>query len=111
MTQLEQSDPEIGRSIQLGDVTVNVHDVGAGPPVLLIHGSGLGARRYLVMDDSRRRARDGFPSLPQDAVVGCMHMFPVSRKEGSGQSIRRMLVSRAGSMTLLIRPDSYGRKP
>lgn len=40
MTQREQSDPEIGRSIQLGDVTVNVHEVGAGPPVLLIHESG-----------------------------------------------------------------------
>ena len=46
MTQREQSDPEIGRSIQLGDVTVNVHEVGAGPPVLLIHESGPGVTAF-----------------------------------------------------------------
>ena len=36
------SNPEIGQSLQLGDVTTNVHDLGSGSPVLLIHGSGPG---------------------------------------------------------------------
>ena len=36
------SNPEIGQSLQLGDVTTNVHDQGTGSPVLLIHGSGPG---------------------------------------------------------------------
>ena len=36
------SNPEIGQSLQLGDVTTNVHDQGSGSPVLLIHGSGPG---------------------------------------------------------------------
>lgn len=42
----EVTDPEIGRQIQLGDISANVLDVGAGPPVLLIHGSGPGVTAF-----------------------------------------------------------------
>jgi len=46
LTKQPQSNPEIARSITLGDLTANVHDVGSGPPVLLIHGSGPGVTAY-----------------------------------------------------------------
>ena len=36
------ANPEIGQSITAGGITTNYHDVGSGPPVLLIHGSGPG---------------------------------------------------------------------
>lgn len=38
--------PEIGRGIATGPVVTNYHDVGAGAPVLLIHGSGPGVSAW-----------------------------------------------------------------
>ncbi len=38
--------PEIGRQLQLGDCTINFHDVGQGEPILLIHGSGPGVTAW-----------------------------------------------------------------
>lgn len=38
--------PEIGRSIQTGNVLTNYHDVGQGAPVLLLHGSGPGVSAW-----------------------------------------------------------------
>lgn len=40
------SNPEIGRRIVAGGLDTNYHDVGDGPPVLLIHGSGPGVTAY-----------------------------------------------------------------
>ncbi len=40
------NNPEIGRSIATGAVLTNYHDVGAGAPVLLLHGSGPGVSAY-----------------------------------------------------------------
>ncbi|WP_334046575.1 alpha/beta fold hydrolase [Burkholderia cepacia] len=40
------SNPEIGRRIVAGGIDTNYHDVGDGPPVLLIHGSGPGVTAY-----------------------------------------------------------------
>jgi pimeloyl-ACP methyl ester carboxylesterase len=40
------SDPEIGRSIEAAGIKTNYHDVGSGPPVVLIHGSGPGVTAY-----------------------------------------------------------------
>jgi 2-hydroxymuconate-semialdehyde hydrolase len=40
------SNPEIGRSIQCGRVLTNYQDVGAGEPVLLLHGSGPGVSAW-----------------------------------------------------------------
>lgn len=40
------ANPEIGRSIQTGAIQTNYQDVGSGPPVLLIHGSGPGVSAF-----------------------------------------------------------------
>ncbi|MDP3659227.1 alpha/beta fold hydrolase [Phenylobacterium sp.] len=46
MSQTEVSPPEIGKSLEAGGVSTNYHDHGAGPPVLLIHGSGPGVSAW-----------------------------------------------------------------
>ena len=38
MTQAKAS-PEIGKSIQVGNIKTNYHEAGSGEPVILIHGS------------------------------------------------------------------------
>ncbi|MCA8202531.1 MULTISPECIES: alpha/beta fold hydrolase [Burkholderia] len=40
------TNPELGRRIVAGGLDTNYHDVGDGPPVLLIHGSGPGVTAY-----------------------------------------------------------------
>jgi 2-hydroxymuconate-semialdehyde hydrolase len=42
----EQTNPEIGKSIVAGGVTVNYHDMGEGNPVVFIHGSGPGVTAW-----------------------------------------------------------------
>lgn len=43
---MTEQNPEIGRSITIDGTTTNYHDVGEGPPVLLIHGSGPGVSAF-----------------------------------------------------------------
>lgn len=40
------TNPEIGRTVQAGGIATNLHDVGSGAPVLLIHGSGPGVSAW-----------------------------------------------------------------
>lgn len=40
------TNPEIGRSVNAAGITTNLHDVGQGPPLLLIHGSGPGVSAW-----------------------------------------------------------------
>lgn len=40
------SNPEVGKTIVAAGIQTNVHDVGTGRPVLLIHGSGPGVSAY-----------------------------------------------------------------
>lgn len=40
------SEPEIGSTIQAAGIRTNYHDVGAGSPILLIHGSGPGVSAW-----------------------------------------------------------------
>ncbi|HEX4891629.1 MAG TPA: alpha/beta hydrolase [Alphaproteobacteria bacterium] len=44
MSSLQQ--PEIGKSIRVGGVNTNYHDMGSGAPLVLIHGSGAGVTAY-----------------------------------------------------------------
>lgn len=74
----DQSNPEIGLSIQSGDIRTNYHDLGAGEPVLLLHGSGPGVSAWAnwrltfeaLRDDFRLLAPDlagfGFTGFPED---------------------------------------------
>lgn len=59
--------PEIANTRVVGDVSINYHDVGAGPPVLLIHGSGPGVTAWanwrLVIPELSRRARVIAPDM------------------------------------------------
>lgn len=69
--------PEIGRSVRTGPFLTNYHDVGAGAPILLLHGSGPGVSAFanwrLVIDrlgsTHRLLAPDfagfGFTEVPQ----------------------------------------------
>ena len=43
---MNADDPEIGRYVRTGDYLTNVHDRGAGAPVMLIHGSGPGVSAW-----------------------------------------------------------------
>ena len=42
----EQRNPEIGRTISAAGIETNLHDVGTGQPVMMIHGSGPGVSAY-----------------------------------------------------------------
>lgn len=54
-------DPEVARTLEHGPFTTNYHDVGEGPPVLLIHGSGPGVTAFanwrLVMPELAKSHR------------------------------------------------------
>lgn len=64
---MSQPSPEIGRSLQTGTVTTNYHDVGAGPVLLLLHGSGPGVSAWanwrLLIGDLSDRFRIIAPDL------------------------------------------------
>ena len=61
------SNPEIGRRVRTGAFDTNVHDLGTGAPVLLIHGSGPGVSAWanwrLVMPELARRRRVVAPDM------------------------------------------------
>lgn len=62
------SSPEIGDGIDVGGVRTNYHDVGAGSPVLLVHGSGPGVSAWanwrLTLPALAERFRVVAPDLP-----------------------------------------------
>ena len=59
--------PEIAESVLAAGIRTNVHDVGSGPPVLLIHGSGPGVSAWanwrLVMPELAQRSRVIAPDM------------------------------------------------
>ena len=61
------SNPEIAKSVLAAGIRTNVHDLGSGPPVLLIHGSGPGVSAWanwrLVMPELARQARVIAPDM------------------------------------------------
>ncbi len=74
------SNPEIGKQIACGGVLTNYHDVGMGPPVLMLHGSGPGVSAWAnwrltiqaLQQDFRVLAPDlagfGYSETPADFV-------------------------------------------
>jgi 2-hydroxymuconate-semialdehyde hydrolase len=73
------NNPEIGQRVRTGTFHTNLHDNGAGPPLLLVHGSGPGVSAWanwrLVMPTLAQRRRVlapdmlgfGFTDRPADA--------------------------------------------
>ena len=61
------SNPEIGRSVTAAGIRTNLHDIGQGPPILMIHGSGPGVSGWanwrLNMPVLAQRARVIAPDM------------------------------------------------
>ncbi|WP_338456788.1 alpha/beta hydrolase [uncultured Alteromonas sp.] len=59
--------PEIGRTIDVNGIKTNLHDIGTGPPVMLIHGSGPGVTAWanwrLVMPELSKNYRVIAPDM------------------------------------------------
>ncbi len=64
---MTQASPEIARTIRAAGIETNYHDVGAGDPVLMIHGSGPGVSAWanwrLVMPTLAEQARIIAPDM------------------------------------------------
>lgn len=60
--------PEIGKTIQAGDISTNYHDEGQGHPLLLMHGSGPGVTAWanwrLVIPHMAQHFRVIAPDMP-----------------------------------------------
>lgn len=64
---MSQGNPEIGRSVDVGGLRTNYHDLGNGAPLLMIHGSGPGVSGWvnwrMVMNDLARDRRVIIPDM------------------------------------------------
>lgn len=64
---MSNTHPEIGQTITAAGIATNLHDLGSGFPVLLIHGSGPGVSAYanwrLVMPELAKQARVIAPDM------------------------------------------------
>jgi len=82
-----QSNPEIARSVQLGDLTANVHDVGSGPspdeltamriPTMLVHGRD---DKVIPLSSSQQLA-EHIPSARLAVLPGCGHWVQIERTD------------------------------
>ncbi len=67
MSTINTPNPEVAKSVLANGIRTNVHDVGQGPPVLMIHGSGPGVTAWanwrLVMPELARQARVIAPDM------------------------------------------------
>src|SRR3546814_15583835 len=62
--QMTNANAEVGRMVRAGSIDTNLHDVGAGKPVLLVHGSGPGVTawanwRTVMRSEERRVGKEG----------------------------------------------------
>ncbi|AOI59200.1 alpha/beta fold hydrolase [Burkholderia diffusa] len=121
------ANPELGRRIVAGGLDTNYHDLGDGPPVLLIHGSGPGVTAYanwrltmpalagqfrVIAPDmagfgETERPRDYVYSMDHwvDHALGLLDALGVERAHVIGNSFGGAL-----ALALAIRaPDRVGR--
>jgi 2-hydroxymuconate-semialdehyde hydrolase len=67
MSASNSDNPEIAKTVLAAGIRTNVHDVGSGPPVLMIHGSGPGVSAWanwrLVMPELAKQARVIAPDM------------------------------------------------
>ncbi len=63
---MSDTNPEIGKQVQCGAITTNYHDVGEGPPVLLLHGSGPGVSAWANWRQTIGTLKNGFRMLAPD---------------------------------------------
>ena len=82
MTAPTPSSPEIARALPLGPCTINVHDVGEGEPILLIHGSGPGVTAWAnwrgVIPVLSKRARVVAPDMLGFGYTSCPPDMPLN---------------------------------
>ncbi len=92
-----QSHPAIGKSVMAAGFRTNYHDLGEGPPVILLHGSGAGVTGWEnwngVMHDMARRHRVLVPD-----IVGFGF---TERPEGTQYSIKLWVQHLLGFMDAL----------
>jgi len=67
MAAMTEINPEIGRSVRAAGLDTNLHDVGEGAPVLMVHGSGPGVSAWanwrLVIPELARERRVIAPDM------------------------------------------------
>ena len=63
---MTSENPEIGSLVQTGDLRTNHHDVGSGPPVLLLHGCGPGVSAWANWRLPIQQLADRFRLLAPD---------------------------------------------
>jgi 2-hydroxymuconate-semialdehyde hydrolase len=102
------ANPEIAKTVVAAGIRTNVHDVGSGAPLLMIHGSGPGVSAWanwrLVMPELAKRARViapdmvgfGFTERPANArydmdtwvaqAVGLLDALDIARADLVGNS-------------------------
>lgn len=70
------SNPEIGQSIQCGNILTNYHDVGQGEPILLLHGSGPGVSAWANWRLTIQSLQDQFRLIAPDLAGFGYSQFP-----------------------------------
>ncbi|TCB73561.1 alpha/beta fold hydrolase [Acinetobacter sp. ANC 3781] len=67
---------EVGKSIQCGDILTNYHDVGAGEPILLLHGSGPGVSAWANWRLTIQSLQDHYRLIAPDLAGFGYSQFP-----------------------------------
>jgi 2-hydroxymuconate-semialdehyde hydrolase len=70
------NNPEVGKSIQCGDILTNYHDVGAGEPILLLHGSGPGVSAWANWRLTIQSLQDHYRLIAPDLAGFGYSQFP-----------------------------------
>ncbi|MNY89642.1 2-hydroxymuconate semialdehyde hydrolase [compost metagenome] len=70
------NNPEVGKSIQCGDIVTNYHDVGTGEPILLLHGSGPGVSAWANWRLTIQALQDQYHLIAPDLAGFGYSQFP-----------------------------------